>query len=210
MRKTVAVVEDDAGLREQLVKILRTASDLKCVATFASGEEALNGVPTVNPDVVLMDIGLPGMSGIQCVSELKRVNPALQIIMVTIYEDSERIFKALRAGANGYLLKSSPPSQLLEAVRDVFAGGVPMSSHIARNVVEHFHLLGPLPPKGEALSAREQQVLDLIAEGLIYKEIGDKLNIAVATVRTHVQHICQKMHVSNRMEAVVKHRSEPH
>jgi DNA-binding NarL/FixJ family response regulator len=128
--------------------------------------------------------------------------------MVTIYEDSERIFKALRAGASGYLLKSCPPSQLLDSVRDVFVGGVPMSSHIARNVAEHFHLLGPLPPKAEPLSDREQQVLDLIAEGLIYKEIGDKLDIAVATVRTHVQHICQKMHVSNRMEAVVKQQSE--
>ena len=130
----------------------------------------------MNPDVVLMDIGLPGMSGIQCVSELKRTNPALQIIMVTIYEDSERIFKALRAGASGYLLKSGPPSQLLDSVRDVFAGGMPMSSHIARNMVEHFHLLGPLPPKAKALSDREQQALDLLASGFIYREIGDQLD----------------------------------
>jgi len=190
------------------VEILRTAPDIKCVAAFASGEEALKKIPLQDPDVVLMDIRLPGMSGIQCVTELKKMDPTLQIIMVTIYEDSERIFKALKAGASGYLVKSSPPSQLLDSVRDVFGGGAPMSSHIARKVVRHFHLLGPAPLEAENLSPREHQVLGLLASGFIYKEIGDQLDIGVETVRTYVKNICQKMHVRNRLEAVAKHRSE--
>jgi len=169
MKKSVVVVEDDPGLREQLVRILGTAPDIKCVAAYASGEDALKKIPAQDPDVVLMDIGLPRMSGIQCAAELKRINRALPIIMVTIYEDSESIFKALKAGASGYLVKSSPPEKLLAAVRDVFAGGAPLSSHIARKVVQHFHLLGPAPVEAENLSPREQQVLGLLASGLIYK-----------------------------------------
>ena len=208
MKKSVVVVEDDCGLREQLVEILRTAPDIKCVAAFASGEEALKKIPALRPDVVLMDIRLPGMSGIQCVTELKRLDATPQIIMVTIYEDSDRIFKALKAGASGYLVKSSPPSQLLDAVRDAFAGGAPMSSHIARKVVQHFHLLGPAPLEAENLSPREHQVLDLLASGFIYKEIGDQLDIGVETVRTYVKNICQKMHVRNRVEAVARRRAE--
>jgi DNA-binding NarL/FixJ family response regulator len=151
-----------------------------------------------------MDIKLPGMSGIDCVTRLKAIMPQVQIIMVTVYEDSESLFRALKAGANGYLVKSSPPKQLLEAVRDVYAGGSPMSSHIARKVVQHFHLLGPSTAEAENLSPREQQVLALLASGFIYKEIGDKLKIGVETVRTHVKSICQKMHVRNRLEAVAK------
>jgi DNA-binding NarL/FixJ family response regulator len=208
MRKSVVVVEDDQGLREQIVEILRTAPDIKCVAALASGEEALKKIPALDPDVVLMDIRLPGMSGIQCVTELKRINAKCQIVMVTIYEDSERIFKALKAGASGYLVKSSPPAQLLHAVRDAFEGGAPMSSHIARKVVQHFHLLGPSHLEEEKLSPREQQVLGLLASGFIYKEIGDQLDIGVETVRTYVKNICQKMQVRNRLEAVAKHRSE--
>ncbi len=187
MKKTVTVVEDDQGLRDQIVEILNTAPDIKCIGTFASGEGALRGIPARSPDVVLMDIQLPGMSGIQCVAELKKLKPSLQIIMVTVYEDTERIFKALKAGASGYLVKSSPPSQLLDAVRDVFAGGAPMSSHIARKVVQHFHLLGPSPEAAQSLSPREEQVLNLLASGLIYKEIADQLSIGVETVRTYVK-----------------------
>jgi len=205
MNKHVAVVEDNQGLREQLVQILNSAPDIRCVGAFASGEEALKEIPARNPDVVLMDIKLPGMSGIQCVAELKSIMPALQVIMVTVYEDSESLFRALKAGANGYLVKSSPPEQLLEAVRDVYAGGSPMSSPIARKVVQYFHVLGPSSAEAENLSPREQQVLALLASGFIYKEIGDKLKIGVETVRTHVKSICQKMHVRNRLEAVAKH-----
>ncbi|HEX7470123.1 MAG TPA: response regulator transcription factor [Verrucomicrobiae bacterium] len=153
---------------------------------------------------VLMDIKLPRMSGIQCVSELKRLVPSIQVIMVTVYEDSERIFKALKAGASGYLLKSGPPEQLIEAIRDVFAGGAPLSSHIARKVVQHFHLIGPASEEANNLSPREQQVLALLASGYLYKEIGDRLNISPETVRTYVKNICLKMHVRSRIEAVAK------
>ena len=145
MKKSVVIVEDDRGLREQLIQILESAPDIKCLGAFISAEEALPQILAKNPDVVLMDIKLPGMSGIQCVTEIKKVAPNMQIIMVTVYEDSERIFRALKAGANGYLVKSSPPDQLLESIRDVFRGGAPMSSHIARKVVKHFHMIGVSP-----------------------------------------------------------------
>jgi DNA-binding NarL/FixJ family response regulator len=210
MNKSVVVVEDDRTLRQQIVDILGTASDIRCIGAFASAEEALKAIPMKAPDVVLMDIKLPGMSGIDCVAKLKRMLPSLQIIMVTIFEDSERIFRALKAGASGYLVKSRPPEQLLEAIRDVHSGGSPMSSHIARKVVQHFHLLDPSPKEAENLSPREEQVLDLLASGFIYKEIGDKLNISVETVRTYVKNICNKMHVRNRLEAVAKHRFDPY
>ena len=204
MKKTVALVEDDARLRKQLVQILEDSDDIECVIVCASAEEALEKIPSKNPDVVLMDIKLPRMSGIQCVTELKRILPEVQVIMVTVYEDSDRIFKALKAGASGYLVKSCPPEQLIAAIRDVFAGGAPMSGHIARKVVQHFHLMGPAPSEADNLSPREQQVLDLLAMGFIYKEIGGKLDIGTETVRTYVKNICQKMHVRGRVEAVAK------
>ena len=208
MRKTVVVVEDDDGLKEQLVQILDTASDIKCIGAFETAEMALPEILKRKPDVVLMDIKLPGMSGIECVAEIKKVIPGMQIIMVTIYEDSERIFRALEAGADGYLVKSSPPNQLLNAIRDAYQGGAPISSHIARKVVQHFHQLGPSRRETENLSPREHQVLDLLAMGFIYKEIGSKLDIGTETVRSHVKNICQKMHVRSRVEAVAKHRTE--
>ena len=208
--KNVIIVEDDRGLREQIMEILATTTDIKCLGAFASAESALPQILEKKPDVVLMDIKLPGMSGIQCVAEIKKVLPAMQVIMVTIYEDSERIFRALKSGANGYLVKSSPPEQLLAAIRDVSTGGAPMSSHIASKVVRHFHLVGISPKESENLSPREREVLDLLAEGFIYKEIGDRLKISSETVRTHVKNICQKMHVRSRLEAVAKHKSDYH
>ena len=152
-----------------------------------------------------MDIKLPKMSGIQCVYELKRSMPALQVIMVTVYEDSESIFRALKAGASGYLVKSGPPEQLVEAIRDVFSGGAPMSSHIARKVVQSFRQnpIG-LPPDGE-LSPREQEVLDLLARGYLYKEIADRLNITGPTVNTYVRRVYEKLHVRSRAQAVAKY-----
>ena len=203
----VMVVEDNPGLRQQLLQILESAADIKCAGAFVSAEAALPEILAQKPDVVLMDIKLPGMSGIQCVAEIKKAIPNTQVIMVTVYEDSDRIFRALKAGANGYLIKSSPPEQLLESIRDVYKGGAPMSSHIARKVVQHFHLLGPSVQESENLSPREQEVLGLLAMGFIYKEIGVKLNIGAETVRTYVKNICQKMHVRSRLEAVAKHRS---
>lgn len=208
MKKSVIIVEDDRGLREQLVEILKSSADVNCEGAYHSGEEALPQILAKKPEVVLMDIKLPGMSGIQCVAEIKKVYPAMQVIMVTVYEDSERIFRALKAGANGYLVKSSPPQQLLAAIQDVSTGGAPMSSHIASKVVRHFHLIGVSPTESENLSPREREVLDLLSSGFIYKEIGDQLKISAETVRTYVKNICQKMHVRSRLEAVAKHKSE--
>lgn len=206
--KLVAVVEDDRQLRDQLVEILSMAPDIRCVGAYQTGEEALKKIPSQALDVVLMDIKLPKMSGIQCVSLLKKLNPALQIIMVTVYKDNDCIFRALKAGADGYLVKSNPPQQLLEAVRDVNSGGAPISSHIARKVIEHFHLMTPSGNTEENLSPREQQVLSLLASGFLYKEIADQLEIGVTTVRTYVNNICQKMQVRNRLEAIAKSRRE--
>ena len=202
--KRVAIVEDDQGLREQLARILKTAPGIKCVGAYESAEEALEYLPGIKPDIVLMDIRLPKMSGIECVAKLKEMMPSVQIIMVTVYEDSEKIFRALRSGASGYLVKSGPPEKLLEAIRDVTVGGSPMSPHIARKVVQHFRLLGPTAGEEERLSPREREVLDMLAAGYIYKEIGEHLNIASETVRTNVKHICQKMQVKNKMEALAK------
>lgn len=205
MKKKVAIVEDDGGLREQLAQILESARDVSFVGACVSGEEALDRIHVMRPDIVLMDIKLPGMSGIECVTHLKRALPSLQIIMLTVYEDSERIFRALKAGADGYLVKSSPPAELLAAIDDVQGGGSPMSSHIARKVVRHFHFLGPSQEESENLSPREQEVLNLLSTGYIYKEISAQLGIGIETVRTYVKNICGKMHVRNRMEAVAKH-----
>jgi len=202
--KKVAVVEDDQELRKQLTELLAAAQDITCLGAFASGEEALKRIPSLKPDVILMDIQLPGISGIKCVAELKKTIPSSRIIMVTIYEDNERLFNALKAGASGYLVKSGPPREILRAVRDACGGGAPMSSHIARRVMEYFHTIGSASEEMEILSPREQQVLDLLTAGLFYKEISEKLNIKVTTVRTYVEHICLKLHVRNRIEAVAK------
>lgn len=207
MIKKVAIVEDDRGLSDQIVQILGSASDVQFVGSHPTGEDALQRLPKSQPDVVLMDIKLPGMSGIDCVAQLKRTLPSIQIIMLTVYEDSERIFRALKAGADGYLVKSSPPETLLKAIDDVHKGGSPVSSHIARKVVQHFHLIGPSKKESENLSKREVEVLELLASGYLYKEISDKLGIGIETVRTHVKNICQKMQVRNRVEAVAKHGS---
>ncbi len=208
MTKQVAIVEDDKGLREQLKQILKTASGVRCVGAYGSAEEALECLPAVRPDVVLMDIKLPRMSGIECVAKLKEILPAVQIIVVTVYEDSELIFRALRSGASGYLVKSGPPEKLIEAIQDVTLGGSPLSTHIARKVVQHFQNVGSAEQEPELLSHREREVLDLLTAGYIYKEIGEKLVIATETVRTYVKHICQKMQVRNRVEAVARHTQQ--
>ena len=207
--KRVAIVEDDMDLREQLTQIVNSVPDNQCVGAYGSAEEALNSIKAADPDVVLMDIRLPGMSGIACISKLKEMLPAVQIIVVTVYEDSERIFRALRSGASGYLVKSGPPGKLLEAIKDVTLGGSPMSTHIARKVVQHFHTGGMDEKPSEQISFREQEVLELLSAGYIYKEIGEQLTISAETVRSHVKHICQKMHVKSRIEAVAKHTQQP-
>lgn len=206
MKRSIVIVEDDPGLRVQLQKIIGTAEDMYCAAAFASAEEALPYIGEKAPDVILMDIKLPMMSGIECVSLIKKFAPAVQVIMVTVYNDSEQIFRALKAGANGYIIKSSPPEQLLAAIRDVYNGSAPLSGVIALKVVEYFHKLGPSAEKTEELSARERQILDLLANGFTYKEISSQLGIGVETVRSYVKKICQKLHVRSRIEAVAKHR----
>jgi DNA-binding NarL/FixJ family response regulator len=172
---------------------------------YGNAEAALQHLPADNPDVVLMDINMAGMDGIECVKRLKTLAPQIQILMLTVYEDTERIFKALAAGATGYLLKRLDPDELLQAIRDVHAGGSPMSNSIARKVVASFQKANVAGEKQNLLTAREQAVLDCLAQGLAYKQIGDQLNISINTIRTHLRHIYEKLHVQSRTEAVAKY-----
>jgi DNA-binding NarL/FixJ family response regulator len=205
--RRVAIVEDDSGLRDQLEGILTSAPGVCCVGSYCSAEEALVEIVAAKPDVILMDINLPGMSGIECVARLRKDLSAAHVIMLTVYEDSDLIFQALQAGADGYLVKSSPTDVLLRAIEDVHQGGAPMSSHIARKVVRQFRQNGPGPAKDETegLAPREREVLNLLASGFVYKEIADQLGIGTETVRTYVKNICKKLHVRNRLEAVARY-----
>ena len=204
-RLRVSIVEDDEDIRTHLADLISRSKGFEVVGQHGSAEEALEQVPQRSPDVVLMDINLPGLNGIQCVRALKTRLPEVQILMLTIYEDSDRIFESLMAGASGYLLKRTPSAQLLEAVRDVSAGGSPMNSQIARKVVQYFNQQSKVTPELESLSARELEVLELLACGRLYKEIFDKLGITLDTVRKHLQSIYGKLHVHSRTEAVVKY-----
>jgi DNA-binding NarL/FixJ family response regulator len=202
--RRVAIVEDDRRLSHQLGEILNRAPGATCVGSYYSAEEALERIQEDRPDVVLMDINLPGMSGIECVTHLRKKLPDAHVIMLTVYEDSDRIFKALQAGADGYLVKSSPTETLLEAIDDVYAGGSPMSSHIARKVVRQFREPASESTDSDKLAPREREVLNLLACGFLYKEIADKMDIGIETVKTYVKNICKKLHVRNRIEAVAK------
>lgn len=200
---TVSIIEDDQKTRQALTMRVNRSPSLQCLATYANAELALKGIPDEKPDVVLVDINLPGMSGIECVAKLKKQLPQLAILMITTYEESELIFNSLRMGAKGYLLKNAPPEELVQAIEQVHAGGAPMSMQIARKVVDHFYQQRPSSGL-EQLSKREEEVLTLLAKGLLYKEIGDALNISLPTVRTHILHIYEKLHVQSRTEATVK------
>jgi RNA polymerase sigma factor (sigma-70 family) len=200
----VAVVEDDPEVRAGLEALLRVSPGFDCVAACASAEEALTRVPPAEPDVVLMDIGLPGMSGIECIRELKRQRPKTQCMMLTVFEDHERIFKSLTAGASGYLLKSSPPDRLLDAIAELHQGGAPMSAQIARRVVEAFQRPETAAEPAARLSPRETEIIRLLAQGLLYKEIADRLGLSTETIRTHLHNIYEKLHVRTRTEAVMK------
>jgi DNA-binding NarL/FixJ family response regulator len=208
VKKTVVVVEDDPHLRNEIVAMLNRAPDIRCLYAVSSGEEALLKLPRNLPNVVLMDIQLPGLSGIDCVAILKRNNPDLEIVMLTIYQDAKNIFQALKAGASGYLIKATDSKALYNAIRDVSTGGAPFTNHIARMVVRHFQATSKAVKKEPGLSSRELEVLELLSAGYRYKEIGDELGIAVETVKTHVKHICTKMHVRNRGAAIAKHCSK--
>lgn len=200
----VALVEDHAPLRNQLAQWIGEAPGFECVGAFADAETALTGLPAAAPDVVLMDIQLPKMSGVECVARLKDRLPDVPVVMLTAYDDSETIFQALENGASGYLLKRTPPAELLRSIRDVRTGGAPMNSHIARLVVQSFHRRGSSPRPAENLTAREEEVLRLVAQGFINKEIADTLGISLETVRQHLKNCYAKLHVRTRTEAAMK------
>jgi len=204
----IAIVEDDDVIRNSLAALIRRARALQLTGDYPDGETALREIPPHAPDVVLMDINLPGMNGVECVQRLKPQLPGAQIIMLTVYQNTEHIFNALAAGATGYLLKQTPPAELLAAIRDVHAGGSPMSSHIARKIVQSFQHVPAEPAGAQALSPREAEVLDLLAKGFLYKEIAEQMKVSYATVHTHIRHIYEKLHVRSRTEAVAKHLNQ--
>src|ERR1017187_6433297 len=205
----VAIVEDDARVRAELAKLIERAAGFCCLGIYADGETALTEIPRQKPDVVLMDINLPGMSGIECVRRLKAVLPSVQIIMLTGYDEVGQLFKSLMAGACGYLLKRTPSDKLLEAITEARLGGAPMTRKIARKVVQYFNELGVVSPEVGSLSKREQETLALLAEGFRYKEIAGKLDISYNTVREYVHSIYQKLHVTSRAEALLKYQHRP-
>ncbi|MRR31659.1 response regulator transcription factor [bacterium] len=201
---SVSIVEDNEQLRTTLAKVIGRVEGFVCISHYGSAESALVGLPKDKPDVVLMDINLPGMNGVECVRQLKQLSIKTQVIMLTVYEDTENIFNALAAGASGYLLKRTKAAELLEAIKEVQAGGSPMTTHIARKVVQSFQRTGPSPQASENLSQREQEVLDCLSQGFLYKEIAEKLGISYETVHTYIRRIYEKLQVRTRTEAVAK------
>lgn len=208
MNRSVAIVEDNHDIRLALEQIIDSSEDYTLAGSCTTGEEALVRLPMLNPKVVLMDIGLgEGINGIEVVKELKVTNPDILFMMCTIYEDDEKIFEALSAGASGYILKKTSPSKLLDGIKELIEGGAPMSSQIARKVVTAFQnktIAASVGTTLDVLSKRENEILEMLSTGLLYKEISDKLTISSETVRKHVYHIYEKLHVSNRIEAVNK------
>ncbi len=200
----VSIVEDDDWIRENLAAQVRQTGGFVCAGTYRTGEEALAQIAREAPDVVLMDIKLPKMSGIECVRRLKELLPATQVLMLTVYEDSDKIFDSLLAGASGYLLKRTPQAEILEAIAEVHRGNSPMSGHIARKIVQYFHQRGSDDKEIEKLSTREREVLERLAQGIPYKEIADVLSVSIDTVRMHIKGIYGKLHVHSRGEAVAK------
>jgi len=204
MNIRVSIVEDSRGTRESLAELLGRAPALSCVGAHSNGEEALRQIPVEKPDVVLMDINLPKMNGIECVERLKQTMPKTQVLMLTTYDESDLIFDSLRKGASGYLLKNMPPAELIQAIEQVHAGGAPMSMQIARKVVNHFQKIKKPQSDMEQLTKREHEILALLAKGFLYKEIADQLGITLSTVRAHLHAVYEKLHVQSRTEAVVK------
>ena len=201
---SVSIVEDSDKFRETLARVLNRSEGFRCISHYPNAEEALKALPVDKPEVVLMDINLPGINGVECVRQLKQSMPTVQVMMLTVYEDTENIFNALAAGATGYMLKRTSRDELLEAVREVHRGGSPMNTPIARKVVQSFQRAAPAAPATEALSPREQEVLDCLAQGFLYKEIAEKLSISYETVHTYIRRIYEKLQVRTRTEAVAK------
>jgi len=205
MAISVAIVEDNPEVRRNLSRYIDGAPGFRCMCVCATAEEALRTIPASPPDVILMDIQLPGMNGIACTASLKAVLPSVPVMMLTVYEDTDAIFRALKAGASGYLLKRSDPAKVLEAITQLHHGGAPMTDQIARKVIESFHQAKPATHPQDKLTAREEEILEHLAKGYVTKEIADKLAITPATVRFHLKHIYDKLHVRSRVEAVVKY-----
>ncbi|MFO1487057.1 MAG: response regulator transcription factor [Verrucomicrobiota bacterium] len=201
----VSIIEDDDWIRENLATEIRRTNGFACEQTYRSGEDALASVARSPVDVLLVDINLPQMNGIECVAQLRRLVPDAQILMLTVYEDSERIFNSLLAGASGYLLKRTPKTEIIEAIANVHRGNSPMTGHIARKVVQYFNQRGSVDKEIEKLSKREHEVLDRLAAGISYKEIADVLSVSIDTVRVHIKGIYSKLHVHSRGEAVAKY-----
>lgn len=202
-RVKVAIVEDNEIIRKAVTMFVSNTPDFDCVGVFENSEDALLSLTEICPDVVLMDIGLPGINGIECVRRLKSSCNKTQFLMITVFEDDDNIFEALKAGATGYLIKKTPPSEIINAIRELHSGGSAMSGAIARKVISQFQN----PSKSEAmnlLSDREQQILTLLSKGFRYKEIGDQLNISFSTVRTHIHNIYEKLQVQSRTDALNK------
>ncbi|HBI02096.1 MAG TPA: response regulator transcription factor [Flavobacterium sp.] len=204
MKIKVAIVEDEKQIREGLAMLINGSEGFSCVHTYESAEEAIESIPDLDIDVVLMDIHLPGKNGIECIEILKPKCEEIQFLMCTSFEDTDSVFKALKAGATGYLTKTTQPSKILDAISDVHKGGSPMSSHIARKIVASFHHQGEENVELKKLSIREKEVLNLLSQGLRYKEIADKLFLSTETVRTHIRNIYEKLQVNSRTEALNK------
>jgi DNA-binding NarL/FixJ family response regulator len=201
----VAIIEDQKEIREMQAILINGSEGFVCIHTFENAEDAIVGIPLINPDVVLVDVHLPRQSGVDCVLKLKPLCPKVHFMMCTSLEDTDTIFNALKAGASGYITKSTPPAKLLEAIADVYNGGSPMSSQIARKVVGSFQKTEDAPNKNlQLLSVREQEILALLSKGLRYKEIADKLFVSIETVRTHIRNIYEKLQVNSRTDALNK------
>ena len=203
---TVAVVEDDPLLRRTMTRLIGEASGFRCVGAFSTAEEALKKIPELMPEVVVMDIHLPRMSGIECTNRLKEKCPAIGVLMLTVYDDSDRIFEALRAGASGYLLKRSVAEEVLPAILDVKEGGAPMSARVAREVVASFRQPVSGMQTSSILSERENEILARLSQGYANKEIAELMHVSLSTVRTHLRHIYEKLHVHSRTEALLQYR----
>ena len=205
MHIKVSIVEDDQPICEGMAFLINSSEIAQCISIHRTAEDALKQLPLQAPDVVLMDINLPRMSGIDCTRKLKELLPKVQILMLTMYEDSEQVFNSIMAGASGYLVKRTPPAKILEAIQEIHSGASPMSGRIARMMVEHFRNVKRSAPELENLSRREQEVLELLAKGYRYKEIADALAVGFDTVRSHLRSIYDKLHVHSRTEAVAKY-----
>jgi DNA-binding NarL/FixJ family response regulator len=200
----VAIVEDDTKLSATLSKLINADPEFEVVESFATSTAALKGIPALNPDIVIMDINLPDINGVECVRQLKVICSNPQILMLTVYEDTDAIFSALRAGATGYLLKQAPIEELMSALREIYRGGSPMSSHVARKVVQSFKEDLASNQEVASLSPREREVLQFVTEGYLFKEIAEKLNVSFGTVHTYCRRIYEKLHVRSRTQAVAK------